>query len=390
MASTRSGLLRGLLVSVLVAGVAVGLVPQAGLAAPPPTLDQVRAQLAALSAQAEVAQEQVLATQVAVAAGQRALAQVNARVARSQAVVDAAGLQVGRLASAAYRAGGVDQTLELLLADSPAQFLEQMTALDSVTRHQSDVLRAAAVAQQRLAQDKLAAAQQLKALRGLYAAAAAENLRAQAAKAKVTALFNSLAASQRAALLKAQADALAAAKRCCRRARPGSGRCGGSRGCPGRERASQHQGQSAGAVRKATKPKRAPSAAPRRSRPAARSARQQQHRRPGRRVRDGPGRRRYVWGASRPAAFDCSGLTMRAYAQAGISLPHSSSAQYGSGRHISAGSLQPGDLVFYYSPIHHVGIYIGDGMIVHAANPGEGVTTAPLYSMPYDGAVRPY
>ena len=61
-----------------------------------------------------------------------------------------------------------------------------------------------------------------------------------------------------------------------------------------------------------------------------------------------------------------------------------------SGRHISAGNLQPGDLVFYYGPIHHVGIYIGGGMIVHAANPGEGVTTASLYSMPYDGAVRPY
>ena len=98
----------------------------------------------------------------------------------------------------------------------------------------------------------------------------------------------------------------------------------------------------------------------------------------------------YVWGASGPNSFDCSGLTMRAYAQVGISLPHSSSAQYGSGRHISRSNLQPGDLVFFYSPIHHVGIYIGGGMIVHAANPGEGVTTASLYSMPYAGAVRPY
>ena len=98
----------------------------------------------------------------------------------------------------------------------------------------------------------------------------------------------------------------------------------------------------------------------------------------------------YVWGASGPSSFDCSGLTMRSYAQVGISLPHSSSAQYGSGRHISRSNLMPGDLVFFYSPIHHVGIYIGGGMIVHAANPGEGVTTAPLSSMPYVGAVRPY
>ena len=97
----------------------------------------------------------------------------------------------------------------------------------------------------------------------------------------------------------------------------------------------------------------------------------------------------YVYGAAGPSAFDCSGLTMMAWAQAGVGLPHSSSAQYGSGPHIPASQLQPGDLVFYYSPISHVGMYIGNGMIVHAANPGAGVRVAELYSMPYVGAVRP-
>ena len=97
----------------------------------------------------------------------------------------------------------------------------------------------------------------------------------------------------------------------------------------------------------------------------------------------------YVYGAAGPSAFDCSGLTMMAWAAAGVSLPHSSTAQYSSGPHIAQGDLAPGDLVFYYSPISHVGMYIGNGMIVHAANPGSGVTTAPLNSMPYVGAVRP-
>jgi cell wall-associated NlpC family hydrolase len=97
----------------------------------------------------------------------------------------------------------------------------------------------------------------------------------------------------------------------------------------------------------------------------------------------------YVYGAMGENAFDCSGLTMRAWAQAGVSLPHSSSAQYGSGPHIAASDLQPGDLVFYYSPISHVGMYIGNGMIVHAANPSTGVQVTGLYSMPYVGAVRP-
>jgi cell wall-associated NlpC family hydrolase len=97
----------------------------------------------------------------------------------------------------------------------------------------------------------------------------------------------------------------------------------------------------------------------------------------------------YVYGAMGENAFDCSGLTMRAWAQAGVSLPHSSSAQFGSGPRIAASDLQPGDLVFYYSPISHVGMYIGNGMIVHASNPSTGVRVSGLYSMPYVGAVRP-
>ena len=97
----------------------------------------------------------------------------------------------------------------------------------------------------------------------------------------------------------------------------------------------------------------------------------------------------YVYGAAGPSAWDCSGLTMVAWAQAGVGLPHSSGAQFGSGPRVSAGSLRPGDLVFYYSPISHVGIYIGNGLIVHAANPGAGVRVAGLYSMPFSGAVRP-
>jgi cell wall-associated NlpC family hydrolase len=97
----------------------------------------------------------------------------------------------------------------------------------------------------------------------------------------------------------------------------------------------------------------------------------------------------YVYGAAGPSAFDCSGLTMMAWAQAGVSLPHSSSAQYSSGPHVAASDLRPGDLVFYYSPISHVGMYIGNGMIVNALNPGAGIRVSSLYSMPYVGAVRP-
>jgi len=97
----------------------------------------------------------------------------------------------------------------------------------------------------------------------------------------------------------------------------------------------------------------------------------------------------YVYGAAGPNSYDCSGLTMRAWGAAGVGLPHSSSAQQGSGMRVSEGDLQPGDLVFYYSPVSHVGMYIGNGLIVNAENPSSGVRVTGLHSMPYVGAVRP-
>lgn len=97
----------------------------------------------------------------------------------------------------------------------------------------------------------------------------------------------------------------------------------------------------------------------------------------------------YVYGAAGPTAFDCSGLTMMAWGSAGVSLPHSSGAQMGYGTPVSISALQPGDLVFYYSPVSHVAMYIGNGMIVHAANPSVGVRTDPVGLMPISGAVRP-
>jgi len=88
----------------------------------------------------------------------------------------------------------------------------------------------------------------------------------------------------------------------------------------------------------------------------------------------------YCYGGAGPGCFDCSGLTMMAWRQAGVSLPHSSAAQYSVGRRISASELQPGDLVFYYSPISHVSVYIGGGQRISATHTGDYVRVQSLGS----------
>ena len=97
----------------------------------------------------------------------------------------------------------------------------------------------------------------------------------------------------------------------------------------------------------------------------------------------------YVWGATGPASYDCSGLTQAAWAAAGVTLPRTTWEQVKAGTSVSTANLRPGDLVFFYSDISHVGIYIGGGMMIHAPHTGTVVKVAPISEMPVYGAVRP-
>ena len=96
----------------------------------------------------------------------------------------------------------------------------------------------------------------------------------------------------------------------------------------------------------------------------------------------------YHYGALGPSTFDCSGLTKFAYGAAGISLPHSAAAQYQSGHRVNRNQLQPGDLIFWRG-LGHVGLYIGNGKMVHAPRTGEVVTIISIDQGGYLGAVRP-
>jgi peptidoglycan DL-endopeptidase CwlO len=98
---------------------------------------------------------------------------------------------------------------------------------------------------------------------------------------------------------------------------------------------------------------------------------------------------RYVWGATGPNTFDCSGFTSYVYRQVGVSIPRVSRDQINAGERVSRKDLAPGDLVFFGSPIHHVGMYIGGGMMIHSPNSGSVVKISPAFRSNYAGACRP-
>jgi len=98
---------------------------------------------------------------------------------------------------------------------------------------------------------------------------------------------------------------------------------------------------------------------------------------------------RYAYGGAGPSSWDCSGLTMKAWKAAGVTLPHSASKQYRIGKKISKSQLRPGDTVFFYPGIKHVALYAGNGKVIHAPRPGKKVSYINMKHMPYMGARRP-
>ncbi|MGY1884099.1 C40 family peptidase [Blastococcus sp. SYSU DS0753] len=89
----------------------------------------------------------------------------------------------------------------------------------------------------------------------------------------------------------------------------------------------------------------------------------------------------YVWGGTGPGGYDCSGLTWSAYQAAGVEIPRTSRAQSTAGVFVDRAHLQPGDLIFFYDPVGHVGMYIGDGLMVHSSTYGNPVAVVPVDSM---------
>lgn len=336
--------------------VVTGAVVAPGASAAPSKLEQARDRVRTLEAKAEAATERYNKARNELRSVQGTLDTLKAKVKRERDQLTEILSSVDDLARNTYTSGGIDTSLQVLLADDPTEFLAQAAALDQVAQSQAASLRRTQTARIRLAQSE-AAVKDKEAIAKKYRNEMADaKSEADSRLNEAEGVLAGLEAAERrrlAAIAEEERLASLAAARAAQQSMSGGGSSSAGGGVP------PVSGRAAAAVRYALA-----------------------------QVGD-----RYVAAAAGPNAFDCSGLTMTAWRQAGVSLPHYSYSQYSNTRRIPLSQARPGDLVFYFGGgVHHVGMYIGNGKMVHAANPGAGVridaVLGPWYNRYFSGVGR--
>ncbi|WP_370092976.1 NlpC/P60 family protein [Streptacidiphilus sp. MAP12-20] len=320
------------------AAASVAVLAQPGHADPQPTAGQVKAQVDTLYQQAEQATQKYDGATAAAQALQTQATQLQEQAARTDEAMNALRTRLGSMAAEQYRSGGLDPQLELLTSAHPDDYLQRAGDLSQAMTSQAGLMWQFEAQATTLATQRAAAGAKLAALQAEQARLAAAKAEIQRKLAAAQALLNSLDAATRATIDQSLS---------------GSGST--STTTPPDLGSVPVSGRAAVAVAFA----RAQLGKP------------------------------YVWGATGPGSYDCSGLIQAAWAAAGVGLPRTTYEQINAGRRVSTADLQPGDLVFYYSGVSHVGMYVGGGMIIHAPHPGASVEYAPVGEMPIVGAVRP-
>ncbi len=339
----------------------------AAQAAPPTTVAAAQARVDQLNEQAEAITEQYNAAQARLDAAKRTVATANADAAKARTQFEVARQSASRFAAQSYEAGGTAPVLSVVLTGGePADVVARMSALEQVSRAQGAVLTAARTADQRYRQKVAASAQAQKAASTITKQLTAQKQQITNLLAQSQRVLAQLTAQQRAQMLAAQR-----AKEAADRARAAAV-LAAARQAQAAERASRAQSRPANLA--PALPQTANGASVAQRAVAAAMTRLGMP---------------YRWGAAGPNSFDCSGLVQWAYGQAGVATAHYTGAFWNAYRHVSYNELRPGDLVFFYPDHHHVGIYIGNGMMVNAPQTGDVVKVASVMGHGrYSGAVR--
>ena len=319
-------------VGIALVAIATGLFAPTPAGAAPGSASQASAMARKTAEQLAAIDEQVRQAEVAVAAQQQAADAAAAKAAAAQAAVAVYAPQLRAIAQTGYTDKTQSRVAAFLTSDSAAELVQQLTTLDMIAEHTNSVISSAAAAQAAADQAQAAADQAAATARAGLAQLKGQQADVKKQVAAYQADFARLSTTEQAAVTTA---------------------VGGQALTPPR-----NLPLPPGAAGKAIATALA-------------------------QVGD-----TYQSGAAGPDAFDCSGLTMFAYAAAGIVLPHSSRSQSTMGTQVSRGELLPGDLVFFYTPISHVGLYIGDGMMVHARTFGSPVAVTSVDQRGFRFGVR--
>ncbi|GHF32046.1 hypothetical protein GCM10010218_11260 [Streptomyces mashuensis] len=343
--SAQSGPHRSVRVTVLSAAVATAAAALSAAPATarpgdvdePPATGTVKARLDQLYAQAERATEKYNAAGERVGELRQEVERATGRVARGQERVNRMRTALGMIAAAQYRSGAVDPALELLLSSDPDGYLDRASTLEHLTGRQAEQLRSLLAAQRALRQQRLEAARTLTELENSRKAVEKHKREVEGRLTAARRLLDALPQPEREAYTRSSRSE--------------------DRPVVPAQLAQLPVGSGRGAA----------------AAMAARSAVGLP----------------YVWGATGPSAFDCSGLMQWAYGRAGVGLPRTSQAQRNAGRHVPLSEARPGDLVIYRDDASHVGMYVGNGQVVHAPYPGARVRYDRADMMPISSVTRP-
>jgi len=328
------------------AAAAVAFSANAANAAPSekPSKDEVKSKVDKLYEEAEKATEKYNGAKEKQEKLEKQISTLQDNVARGQEDLNTLREGLGSMASAQYRTGGIDPSVALFLSSDPDDYLDKASAMDQLSSQQVESLKKVQEKQRALAQQRQEASEKLKDLADTRTELGKKKKEVQGKLAAAQKLLNTLTAKEKAALDAEQARASRASERSALDGNTGSG---------GNVKGSGYAG-------------------------AAFAAAQSKIGSP------------YVYGAAGPSSFDCSGLTSWAYAQAGVTIPRTSEAQANAGTRIySQSDLQIGDLVIFYGDFHHVGLYAGNGQVLHAPHPGASVRYESMDTVgPYQTARR--
>ncbi|WP_327155197.1 C40 family peptidase [Streptomyces tubercidicus] len=358
---TAAGLTTAALASVTLLSQSAEAAPRA----PKPTVEEVQKKVDDLYHQAETATQKYNAAKERSDAQRATVDGLLDAAAKRAEKMNESRRKLGSYASAQYRTGGMNPTAQLMLAKDPQQFVDRNHLMERLTDQQKQTVSDYQEQQAAAAKQRAEATRNLEQLQTSQTSLKESKRSVQGKLAEARQLLSRLTAQEKARLAELERQKEAAAKR--RAAEE-------ARKQQERERQRQHDGD--GSTGGGSTGGSTGDSASTKGAKALAFARAQIG-------------KPYVWGATGPTSYDCSGLTQAAWKAAGVDLPRTTWDQVKEGQRVATKDLQPGDLVFFYDDISHVGMYIGNGKMVHAPKPGANVREESIYYMPIYGSVRP-